>query len=39
LILHHFEGLSLPEVARQLERTVPSVEKLWARGLAAIPFK
>jgi RNA polymerase sigma-70 factor (ECF subfamily) len=36
LILHHFEGLSLPEVARQLERTVPSVEKLWARGLARL---
>jgi RNA polymerase sigma-70 factor (ECF subfamily) len=36
LILHHFEGLSLPEVARQLERTVASVEKLWARGLARL---
>jgi RNA polymerase sigma-70 factor (ECF subfamily) len=36
LILHHFEGLSLPEVARQLERSVASVEKIWARGLARL---
>jgi RNA polymerase sigma-70 factor (ECF subfamily) len=33
IILRHLEGLSFPEVARRLERTVDSVEKLWVRAL------
>jgi RNA polymerase sigma-70 factor (ECF subfamily) len=36
LILHHLEGLSFPEVRRRLNRTLDSVEKLWARGLARL---
>jgi RNA polymerase sigma-70 factor, ECF subfamily len=34
LILRHLEGLSFPEVARRLGRTVDSVKKLWPRALA-----
>lgn len=33
LILRHLEGLSFPEVAEAMGRTVDSVKKLWARGL------
>jgi RNA polymerase sigma-70 factor (ECF subfamily) len=33
LILRHLEGLSFPEVARRMGRTVLSVKKLWARAL------
>jgi RNA polymerase sigma-70 factor (ECF subfamily) len=33
LILRHLEGLSFPEVARRMSRTVLSVKKLWARAL------
>jgi RNA polymerase sigma-70 factor (ECF subfamily) len=33
LTLRHLEGLSFPEVARRMHRTVDSVEKLWARAL------
>jgi RNA polymerase sigma-70 factor, ECF subfamily len=36
LILHHLEECSFPEVARRMGRTVDSVEKLWARGLARL---
>jgi RNA polymerase sigma-70 factor (ECF subfamily) len=36
IILRHLEGLTFPEVARRLGRTVDSVEKLWARGLARL---
>lgn len=36
IILHHVEGCRLPEVARRMNRTVPSVEKLWARALARL---
>jgi RNA polymerase sigma-70 factor (ECF subfamily) len=36
LILHHLEEFSFPEVARRMGRTVDSVEKLWARGLARL---
>jgi RNA polymerase sigma-70 factor (ECF subfamily) len=36
IILHHMEELSLPQVAGRLGRTVHSVEKLWARGLARL---
>jgi RNA polymerase sigma-70 factor (ECF subfamily) len=33
LILRHLEGLSFPEVAQRMGRTVLSVKKLWARAL------
>lgn len=33
LILRHLEGLSFPEIAQQMERTLDSVKKLWLRGL------
>jgi RNA polymerase sigma-70 factor (ECF subfamily) len=36
IILRHLEGLTFPEVARRLNRTVDSVEKLWARGLTRL---
>jgi len=36
IILRHLEGLSFPEVARRMERTLDSVDKLWARALAQL---
>jgi RNA polymerase sigma-70 factor (ECF subfamily) len=36
LILRHLEGLSFPEVARRLCRTVDSVKKQWPRALAGL---
>jgi RNA polymerase sigma-70 factor (ECF subfamily) len=36
LILRHLEGLSFPEVARRLDRTVDSVKKQWPRALASL---
>ena len=36
LILHHLEGLTFPEVARRLGRTLDSVKNLWLRGLARL---
>jgi RNA polymerase sigma-70 factor (ECF subfamily) len=36
IILRHLEGLTFPEVARRMERTVDSVEKLWLRALARL---
>jgi RNA polymerase sigma-70 factor (ECF subfamily) len=36
IILRHLEGLSFPEVACRMGRTVNSVEKLWARGLTRL---
>jgi len=33
LILRHLEGLSFPEVAQRMERTLDSVKKLWTRAL------
>jgi RNA polymerase sigma-70 factor (ECF subfamily) len=36
IILRHLEGLSFPEVARRMGRSVHSVEKLWARGLTRL---
>jgi RNA polymerase sigma-70 factor (ECF subfamily) len=36
LILRHLEGLSFPDVARRLNRTVDSVEKLWTRALGRL---
>lgn len=36
ILLHHFQQLALGEVARQMGRSVDSVEKLWVRGLASL---
>jgi len=36
LILHHLQGLSMPDVAHRLGRTVDSVKNLWLRGLARL---
>jgi RNA polymerase sigma-70 factor (ECF subfamily) len=36
LVLRHLEGLSFPEVARRMGRTLDSVQKLWLRGLARL---
>jgi RNA polymerase sigma-70 factor (ECF subfamily) len=36
LVLRHLEGLTFPEVAQQMGRTLDSVEKLWMRGLARL---
>jgi len=36
LILRHLEGLTFPEVARRMNRTTGSVEKLWIRALARL---
>ncbi len=33
LILRHLEGLSFPEIAERMERTLDSVKKLWLRAL------
>ncbi len=33
LILRHLEGLTFPQVAERMGRSVDSVEKLWLRGL------
>src|SRR5262249_1062122 len=33
LILRHLEGLTFPEVAARMGRSLDSVEKLWARAL------
>jgi RNA polymerase sigma-70 factor (ECF subfamily) len=36
LILRHLEGLTFPEVAARMGRSLDSVEKLWVRGLARL---
>lgn len=36
VILRHLEGLSFPQVAARMGRTVNSVKKLWARALAQL---
>jgi len=36
LILRHLEGLTFPEVARRLGRTVDSVKKQWPKALARL---
>jgi RNA polymerase sigma-70 factor (ECF subfamily) len=36
LVLRHLEGLTFPEVARRLGRTVDSVKKQWPRALAQL---
>ena len=36
IVLRHLEGLTFPEVAARMGRTVDSVEKLWLRGLTRL---
>jgi RNA polymerase sigma-70 factor (ECF subfamily) len=36
IILRHMEGLSFPEVARRMGRTVDSVKKLWPRAIVQL---
>jgi RNA polymerase sigma-70 factor (ECF subfamily) len=36
LILRHLEGLTFPEVAQRLDRSVDSVKKQWPRALAGL---
>jgi RNA polymerase sigma-70 factor (ECF subfamily) len=36
IILRHLEGLSFTQVACRMDRSLDSVEKLWARGLARL---
>lgn len=36
LVLRHLEELPFPEVARRMGRSLDSVQKLWARGLAQL---
>ncbi len=36
IILRHLEGLTFPNVARRMERSQDSVEKLWLRALARL---
>jgi RNA polymerase sigma-70 factor (ECF subfamily) len=36
IILRHLEGLTFPEVARRMGRSLDSVDKLWARALARL---
>lgn len=36
IMLRHIEGLTFPQVAEQMGRSVNSVEKLWVRGLSRL---
>jgi RNA polymerase sigma-70 factor (ECF subfamily) len=36
IVLHHLEGLTLPEVAQRLGRTSDGVSKIWARALIQV---
>ena len=36
LVLHHLQGLPLPEVARQMGRSLDSVKNLWIRALTRL---
>jgi RNA polymerase sigma-70 factor (ECF subfamily) len=36
LVLRHLEGLTFPDIARRMGRSLDSVEKLWMRGLARL---
>ncbi len=36
IVLSHLQGLSFPEVARRMGRTLDSVKNLWARALARL---
>jgi RNA polymerase sigma-70 factor (ECF subfamily) len=36
IVLHHLAGLSFPDVARRMGRSLDSVKKLWIRALARL---
>jgi RNA polymerase sigma-70 factor (ECF subfamily) len=36
LLLRHFEGLTFPEIARRLDKTLDVVKNVWMRGLARL---
>ena len=36
IVLRHMEGLTFPQVAERMGRSVDSVEKLWLRGLTKL---
>src|SRR5262249_48616695 len=36
LALRHFQGLSFPEIARQMHRTLDGVKNLWIRSLTRL---
>jgi RNA polymerase sigma-70 factor (ECF subfamily) len=36
VVLHHVQGYSLAEVAREMDRTIDSVKKLWARAMVQL---
>ena len=36
IVLRHLEGLSFPEVAKRMERTLDSVKNVWTRALAKL---
>jgi RNA polymerase sigma-70 factor (ECF subfamily) len=36
LVLRHLEGMTFPQVAERMGRSVDSVEKLWLRGLTRL---
>lgn len=36
IVLHHLQGLTFPEVSEAMDRSVGSVEKLWARALVKL---
>lgn len=36
IVLRHLEGLTFPQVAERMERSVDSVEKLWLRGVTRL---
>ena len=36
IVLRHMEGLTFPQIAERMGRSVDSVEKLWLRGLTRL---
>jgi RNA polymerase sigma-70 factor (ECF subfamily) len=36
IVLRHLEGLNFGEVARRMNKSEDSVQKLWVRGLTAL---
>lgn len=36
IIMRHMEGLTFPQIAQRMERSVDSVEKLWLRGITKL---
>jgi RNA polymerase sigma-70 factor (ECF subfamily) len=36
VVLRHLEGLTFPQIAERMGRSVDSVEKLWLRGITSL---